>query len=129
MSRNQHRGRGLRLVLSGAASLWIAACSRSISTELPQQNLTVLNYVQGKISLRCALAPGTAKYRKLGDLLRENKDGWHHHSSDYTPSVVVIGGDLNLYFTEDTVVISDSRGEYSHSVDPDAYRFLNCKAT
>jgi len=115
--------------LTAVLLLAIAGCSRSISIELPAHSLTVLVYSQDKVTQRCAIAPGTDKYKKLSQLMQQNASGWHRRSTNYVPSIVVIGPNINLYFTDDSVVESGSSGEYSRPISGDAYRFLECKAT
>jgi hypothetical protein len=90
--------------------------------------LTVETYSQGKADRRCSIAPASAKFGKLKDFLKQNAQGWHSRSADYQPSLVVIGSDINLYFMGDSVVMNYSGGEYSRSVSPDSYAFLDCKA-
>ena len=104
-------------------------CSRSLSIRLPAHSLTVMVYSQGKVSERCAIAPGSKKYSQLSQYMQQNADGWHGRSGDYVPSIVVIGPDLNLYFMDDSVVVNNSGGEYTRTVSGDSYRFLDCKAT
>ena len=117
----------MRLFGSAIAVLLLAAgCSRSISLELPSQPLTVVVYSQGKASQRCVIAPAAEKFRKLADFLKANAAGWHKQSGDYTPSVVVIGPDINLYFMEDLLVMNYHGGEYSRNVTRDSYAFLSC---
>jgi hypothetical protein len=106
--------------------LALVGCARSISIALPHTPLTIMVYSQGKVSQRCAIAPGSDKFRKLGQLLQANAAGWHSRSADYMPSIVVIGSDLNLYFVEDSVIVSETGGEYSRTIPADSYRFLEC---
>ena len=106
--------------------LAIVGCAKSISVALPPKPLTVMVYSQGRVSQRCAIAPGSDKFRKLGQLMQENATGWHSRRADYVPSIVVIGSGINLYFVEDSVVVSDSGGEYSRTLPADSYRFLEC---
>jgi hypothetical protein len=117
-----------RLTAVVGALLAAAGCSRTISVNLTPQTLTVVTYSQGKADRRCSIAPGSAKFRKLSDFLKQSAEGWHSRSSDYKPSLVVIGSDINLYFMEDSVVMNYSSGEYSRTVSPDSYAFLDCKA-
>jgi hypothetical protein len=107
----------------------LLGCARSISVALPHTALTVTVYSEGKVTQRCAIAPGSDKFRKLGQLMQENAAGWHSRSADYVPSIVVIGSDLNLYFVEDSVIVGESGGEYSRTIPAAAYKFLECKAS
>jgi hypothetical protein len=117
----------------GWAAVWVlvgaAGCTRSISVNLAPQMLTVVTYSQGKADRRCSIAPDSAKFRKLNDFMKQNAQGWHSRSADYKPELVVIGSDINLYFMGDSVVMNYSGGEYSRTVSPDSYAFLDCKAT
>lgn len=108
--------------------LFTGGCSRSISIEIPSQTLTVETFAQGKAVQRCSVAPGSEKFRKLSQLMQQSVAGWHSRRADYVPSVVVIAGDINLYFMGDSVVVDYSGGEYSRSLAADSYAFLNCKA-
>jgi hypothetical protein len=113
--------------------LAIAGCSRSIAIDIPAQTLTVLVYSQGTATAiatqRCDIAPGSEKFRKLKQLLQQNSAGWRTRSADYTPSIVVIGPAINLYFAEDFVVMNYSGGEYFHPLARDSYQFLDCGTT
>ena len=106
--------------------LLLTACSRSISVELPAQSLTVVSYVQGKASGRCMIVPGSNKFHALADFIKQNADGWHRRSGDYSPALVVIGSDINMYFMDDLLVMNYDGGEYSHAVTPASYAFLTC---
>jgi len=106
--------------------LLVTGCSRSISVELPSQALTVVVYSHGKASQRCVIAPASDKFHNLSDFLKANAAGWHKRSGDYTPSLVVIGPDINLYFMDDLLVMNYNGGEYSRNVTPDSYAFLSC---
>lgn len=106
--------------------LLAAGCSRSISVELPAQALTVVVYSHGQASQRCAIAPASDKFRKLADFMKANAAGWRKRSADYTPSLVVIGSDINMYFMDDLMVMNYNGGEYSRNVTPDSYAFLDC---
>jgi hypothetical protein len=106
--------------------LLATGCSRSISVELPSQALTVVVYSQGKASQRCVIAPASTKFSELADFLKANAAGWHKRSGDYTPSLVVIGSDINMYFMDDLLVMNYNGGEYSRDVTRDSYAFLNC---
>jgi hypothetical protein len=107
-------------------ALLVAACSRSVSVDLAATPLTVVQYSQGKAQQRCSIAPGSAKFAQLADFLKQNEAGWHKRSSDYTPALVVIGSDLNLYFAADLLVMNYHDGEYSRQVAPESYAFLSC---
>ncbi|MEJ0006252.1 MAG: hypothetical protein WDM77_07670 [Steroidobacteraceae bacterium] len=109
--------------------LAIAGCSRSISIVLPAHSLTVLVYSQGKVAQRCAIVPGSEKFKSLSQLMQQNAAGWHSRSANYVPSIVVIGPDVNLYFMDDSMVVNYSGGEYSRTISADAYKFLECKST
>ncbi len=120
----------MRVLIWAVLPLWVVAgCARSISIALPHTPLTVMVYSQGKVSQRCAIAPGSDKFRKLGQLMQENTAGWHSRSADYVPSMVVIGSGINLYFVDDSVIVSNSGGEYSRTLPADSYKFLECKAS
>jgi hypothetical protein len=117
----------MRILGSALLILLLATgCSRSISVELPAQALTVVVYSQGKASQRCVIAPASDKFRKLADFMKANAAGWHKRSGDYTPSLVVIGSDINMYFMDDLLVMTYNGGEYSRNVTPDSYAFLSC---
>jgi hypothetical protein len=118
-----------RLTAAVGVLLAGAGCSHTISINLTPQTLTVVTYSQGKADRRCSIAPDSAKFRKLSEFMKQSAQGWHSRSSDYTPSLVVIGTDINLYFMGDSVVMNYSGGEYSRTVSPDSYAFLDCKAT
>jgi hypothetical protein len=106
-----------------------AGCTRTISVDLTPQMLTVVTYSQGKADRHCSIAPDSAKFRKLSEFMKQSAQGWHSRSSDYKPELVVIGTNINLYFMGDSVVMNYSGGEYSRTVSPDSYAFLDCKAT
>jgi hypothetical protein len=108
--------------------LFTAGCSRSITLQIPSQTLTVETFSQGKAVQRCSVAPGSEKFRKLSQLMQQSVAGWRSRSADYVPSIVVIAGDISLYFMGDSVVVSYSGGEYSRSIAAGSYAFLNCKA-
>jgi hypothetical protein len=114
-------------------AVWVllaaAGCARTISVNLTPQILTVVTYSQGKADRRCSIAPDSAKFHKLSEFMKQSAQGWHSRSSDYKPELVVIGSDINLYFMGDSVVMNYSGGEYSRTVSPDSYAFLDCKAT
>jgi hypothetical protein len=101
-------------------------CSRTISVELPPQRLTLVVYAQGQAVQRCAIAPGSEKFLKLNELLKQSAAGWHHPSAGYVPALAVIGSDTNLYFTEESLIMSYSGGEYAHAVSADSHAFLKC---
>jgi hypothetical protein len=109
--------------------LALVGCARSISVALPHTALTVMVYSDGKVTQRCAIAPGSEKFRKLGQLMQANAAGWHSRSTDYMPTIVVIGSDINLYFVEDSVIVGESGGEYSRTIPADSYKFLECKSS
>jgi hypothetical protein len=106
--------------------LTVTACSRTISVELPPQKLTLVIYAQGQAVQRCPIAPGSEKFNKLNELLKQSASGWRHPSAGYVPSLAVIGSDTNLYFTDDSLIMSYGGGEYSHAVSADSYGFLKC---
>lgn len=108
--------------------LLLAGCSRTISLELPAQPLTVVTYAGGKANQRCSVAPASDKFHRLAAFLKQNSTDWRKRTADYTPSLVVIGSDVNMYFKDDLMVMSYSGGEYSRKVDPAGYAFLRCGA-
>jgi hypothetical protein len=121
------QGANMRMVCSAILVLLLATgCSRSISVELPAQALTVVMYSQGKANQRCVIAPTADKFHKLADFMKANAAGWHKQSGDYTPALVVIGPDINMYFMNDLMVMNYNGGEYSRTVSPDSYSFLGC---
>ncbi len=107
--------------------LLLAACTRSITIALPQRSATVMAYADGKVLQRCGFRPGTEKFRKLGELLAQHAGGWHKRYTNYQPSLLVVVGDVSLYFMDDSMVINYSEGEFSRGVSSDDYQFLNCK--
>lgn len=108
--------------------LVLVGCARTISIAPPSKPLTVMVYAQGKVVQRCAIAPGTEKMRKFGQLMQQNAAGWHSQSEGYEPELVVIGSDINLYFMGDLAVVNNARGEYSRPIPADTYKFLECKS-
>jgi hypothetical protein len=120
-----------RMSLRSALLLcWVVAgCSRSIAIDIPAQTLTVLMYAQGNATQRCAIAPGSDKFRQLKQFLQQNSAGWRTRSANYVPSIVVIGPAINLYFMDDFVVMNYAGGEYFHPVSRDSYQFLICRTT
>jgi hypothetical protein len=105
----------------------MAACTRSITVALPPQTATVMAYAEGKVVQRCAIRPGSEKFQKLSQLLEQHSGGWHKRYTNYEPSVMVVDGDVSLYFMDGSVVLNYSGGEFSRGLAPDAYQFLNCK--
>jgi len=118
-----------KLISAVLLAVAVAGCSRTISLTLPPQPLTVFMYSQGKATTRCGVAPGSDKFLKLSEFLKRNSDGWRKRSTNYVPLLVVIGSDINFYFMDDSVVVNYSAGEYSRSITPDQYAFLNCKTS
>jgi hypothetical protein len=106
----------------------LAACTRSITVALPPQTATVMAYSDGKVVQRCGFRPDSEKFQKLSQLLQQNSGGWHKRYTNYQPSILVVDGDVSLYFMDDSVVLNYSGGEFSRGISSDAYQFLNCKA-
>ncbi|MGC1459230.1 MAG: hypothetical protein WA825_13210 [Steroidobacteraceae bacterium] len=105
----------------------LTACTRSITVPLPQQTVTVMAYADGKVVQRCGIRPGSEKFSKLSRLLQQNSGGWHKRYTNYQPSIMVVDGDVSLYFMSDSVVVNYSEGEFSRGISAEAYQFLNCK--
>jgi|SRR5580700_1904725 hypothetical protein len=106
----------------------LAACTRSITVALPPQTATVMAYADGKVVQRCGIRPGSEKFQKLSQLLQQNSGGWHKRYTNYQPSMMVVDGDVSLYFMDGSVVLNYSGGEFSRGISSDAYQFLDCKA-
>ncbi|HEV2701436.1 MAG TPA: hypothetical protein VGV09_07385 [Steroidobacteraceae bacterium] len=117
----------IRRAASVAVLLALAACTHSISLVLPPQTVTVMAYADGKVVERCGFRPGSEKFQKLSQLLQQNSGGWHKRHSDYQPEILVVDGDVSLYFMSDSVVLNYSGGEFSRGIAPAAYHFLDCK--
>ncbi len=107
--------------------LVLTACTRSITIALPQQSVTVMGYADGKVVQRCGFGPGTEKFRKLSQLLEQHSGGWHKRHTNYQPTLLVVDGDVSLYFMDGSMVINYSDGEFSRGVSADDYQFLSCK--
>jgi hypothetical protein len=103
-----------------------SACTRSISVVLPPKTATVMGYADGKVTQRCAIRPDSEKFHKLRELLEQNSGGWHKRYTNYQPSIMVVDGDVSLYFMDGSVVLNYSGGEFSRGLSADAYQFLNC---
>ncbi|HTC50443.1 MAG TPA: hypothetical protein VK700_00745 [Steroidobacteraceae bacterium] len=115
-------------VLTAFLFIALSACTRSITITLPQQTVTVMAYADGKVVQRCGFRSGTEKFRKLSELLAQHSGGWHKRYTNYVPSLLVVDGDVSLYFMDGSMVVNYSEGEFSRGVSSDDYQFLNCKA-
>lgn len=105
----------------------LPACTRSISVVLPSQTVTVMAYADGKVVERCGFRPGAEKFQKLSQLLQQNSGGWHKRHSNYQPELMVVDGDISLYFMSGSVVLNDSDGEFTRDLSAETYHFLDCK--
>jgi hypothetical protein len=106
----------------------LTACTRSITITLPQQPVTVMGYTDGKVTQRCGFRPDSDKFRKLAQLLEQHSGGWHKRYTNYQPMLLVVDGEVSLYFMSGSMVVNYSEGEFSRGVSDDDYQFLNCKA-
>jgi hypothetical protein len=104
-----------------------SACTHSITVTLPPQTATVMAYANGKVVQRCAIRSGSEKFQKLNQLLQQHSGGWHKRYTNYQPSILVVDGDVSLYFMDGSVVVNYSGGEFSRNLAADTYEFLNCK--
>jgi hypothetical protein len=105
------------------------ACTHSVSVTLVPKKMVVLMYSAGHMSQKCAIQPNSPKFQKLSQLMQQSQSGWHMRIGSYVPTILVVGADVTLNFMGSSMVMNYNGQEYARSISPDAYGFLDCKAT
>lgn len=117
--------RGVWTILGCTALL--AACH--VDLALPEtESLRLQVYQQGSPVAECKLAPGTPNFQKLASWLSNNRTGWTSTLASYVPGVYITGSNFSINFLRTFVIVNSPEGQYSHSVSPSEYEFLQCPA-
>ena len=106
----------------------VAGCTQDLSLTLPPDaQLKLSSHVHGSPTETCSIAHGSPQYQALEKWLNQNRGGWQTTPATYVPGKVVSGPDFTLNFIGSLVIANFAGGQYSHSIVPTDYGFLQCK--
>jgi len=103
----------------------LSACD--VALTLPEtEPLSLQVHKKGSPVAECKLLPGTPNFQKLASWLSNNKTGWSPTPATYIPGVYITGSKFSINFLGTFVIVNYADGQYSHSVSPSEYEFLQC---
>ena len=109
---------------------WIAVltgCSQSIDFRLPENEVLAISITNGGVPVtECKIQPGSSIHSELSDWIERNTDNWKASPASYVPGTVISGEGFSINVLNDGLILNYSGHQYTHSIEPDEFRYLIC---